>query len=418
MSTPRPVPLFLVFALGYFFSALLRAVTATLAPEFSAELGLSAADLGLLAGVFFAGFASTQLPLGSALDRFGPKRVLLAFMAVGVLSCAAFALARSFETLLLARTLMGVGLSASLMAALTAFRHAYDPATQFRATSWMLMTGSLGMLASTLPTHALLPVVGWRGLFWLAGVALILCALLLAWIVPADAPSRPRGATTSTESGWRVYLDIWRHPTFARVAPIGFVHYGGLIAVQTLWAGPWLTEVCRLTPQQAAQGLFFLNFSMLCGFAALGVAAPRWAAAGWGAERLVRWVAPFSAALLAIIALAGEHAGPPAIVLWCVSCIVLSLSQPAVGQAFSAHQVGRALSAFNLVIFLGVFAVQWSLGLLIDALIGRGWPRDQAHQAALFALAMACLLSYARFRMASPSPRSRESDAPAEKGAE
>ena len=56
MSTrvgPGPVPLFLAFALGYFFSALLRAVIATLAPQFSAEMGLSAADLGLLAGVFF-----------------------------------------------------------------------------------------------------------------------------------------------------------------------------------------------------------------------------------------------------------------------------------------------------------------------------------------------------------------------------
>ena len=106
----RPVLLFLAFAFGYFFSALLRAVTATLAPQFSSELGLSAADLGLLAGVFFAGFASTQLPLGSALDRIGPKRVLVFMMAVAVLACGAFAMAQSFVGLLLARALMGVGL--------------------------------------------------------------------------------------------------------------------------------------------------------------------------------------------------------------------------------------------------------------------------------------------------------------------
>jgi MFS family permease len=58
--------MFLCFAFAYFFSALVRAVVATLAPAFSGELGLTAADLGLLAGAYFLGFASMQLPLGSA----------------------------------------------------------------------------------------------------------------------------------------------------------------------------------------------------------------------------------------------------------------------------------------------------------------------------------------------------------------
>jgi len=90
---------FFSFALAYFFSALVRGVTATLAPSFSNEFGLNAGDLGLLAGAYFFGFAAMQLPLGSALDRFGPRRVLLAFLAAAVLGCAAFALARSFAGL-------------------------------------------------------------------------------------------------------------------------------------------------------------------------------------------------------------------------------------------------------------------------------------------------------------------------------
>jgi hypothetical protein len=31
-----------------------------------------------------------------------------------------------------------------------------------RASSWMLMTGALGMVASTLPVQWLLPITGWR----------------------------------------------------------------------------------------------------------------------------------------------------------------------------------------------------------------------------------------------------------------
>jgi hypothetical protein len=59
--------------------------------------------------------------------------------------------------------------------------------------------------------------------------------------------------------------------------------------------------------------------------------------------------------------------------------------------------VGRALSAFNLVIFLGVFCVQWGIGLTIDMLRSFGWSRVVAFQAAFGLLALACTLSYAWF---------------------
>ena len=165
------IAVFLAFALAYFISALLRAVTATLSPVLTDEFSLHARDLGLLAGGYFLGFAAMQLPLGSWLDRHGPKQVILGLLTVAVAGCAVFALAGGFSGLMAARVLMGVGVAACLMAPLTGYRRWFDSGTQLRANSWMLMTGSLGMLASTLPVQWLLPVVGWRALFWGAGGA-------------------------------------------------------------------------------------------------------------------------------------------------------------------------------------------------------------------------------------------------------
>lgn len=399
----RAAAIFLSFAFSYFISALLRAVTATLAPVFSAELGLQAADLGLLAGAYFLGFSAMQLPLGQALDRFGPKRTLLCLLAVAVCGCLAFAVAPHLSALIGARVLIGMGVGACLMAPLTLFRRLFSPAAQLRANSWMLMTGSLGMVASTLPVQALLPVMGWRGLFWgLAGL-LALGMVLIAWQVPGDeaAPVQAgRPDHEGTHDGG--YAAIARHPLFRACAPLGFFVYGGMIAVQALWAGPWLTRVAGQSALQAAQGLFAINLSMLCAFGTWGLLMPRLAQRGIGATRLMAWGLPLALAAMALNVALGADAGAAHWALWCVACTFVSVSQPAVGAAFAPQLAGRALSAFNLVIFSGVFSVQWGMGLMIDALRGQGWAEAQAFRAAFATLGACGALAYAWFVMACP----------------
>jgi MFS family permease len=384
--------MFLAFALAYFFSALLRAVTATLAPAFSADLGLAASDLGLLAGAYFLGFAALQLPLGSALDRLGPKRVLLALLVLAALGCAAFALAHTLPGLVLARALIGMGVAACLMAPLTCYRKHFSAAAQLRANSWMLMTGSLGMLASTLPVQWLLPLWGWRGLFWVIAALLVLAMGVIAAWVPADARRQPQDAGPT--AGYRA---IVTHPIFVRCLPMGFFIYGGLVAVQALWAGPWLTQVVGWSAADAAGGLFTINLCMLIAFMAWGALMPRLAAQGFSAHRLMAWGLPFSHLLMAWIVWQPQSAGAGRWALWCVSCTFVSLSQPAIGQAFLAHQAGRALSAFNLVIFAGVFCIQWGIGVAIDLLRARGLAEAEAFRLAFAMLGLCGLLSYLWF---------------------
>lgn len=388
--------IFLGFVVAYFLAALLRAITATLAPAFSAELGLGAADLGLLAGAYFFGFALLQLPMGSALDRFGPRRVQFWLMLLAVAGCALFAMAPSLGWLLAARMLIGMGLAACLMAPLTTFRRHFGPAAQLRANSWMLMTGSVGMLASTLPVQWLLPSLGWRGLFLALAGALAAAALVMWRLTPGDAAAvaTDGSAGSASDAGYR---EILRHPLFLRLAPLAFVQYGGLIAVQALWAGPWLTEVTGLSPTGAAGGLFLINLSMMVVFGLWGLVMPRLAARGVPVLGVVAWGMPLPLLGLAAIVVAGPAAGAPAWAAWCVSCTCLSISQPALAQAFPAAQAGRALSAYNLVIFSGVFALQWGIGLAVDALQAAGLPPVAAFRAAFGGYGVLGVLAYGWF---------------------
>lgn len=400
------VVVFLAFALAYFFSALVRAITATLSPTLTDEFSLSAQDLGLLAGGYFLGFSLTQLPLGRLLDKHGPKKVVLAFLSFAVLGCLAFSWADSFHGLLAARVLCGMGVSACLMAPLTGYRRWFDANTQLRANSWMLMTGSLGMLAATLPVQWLMPIWGWRTLFVLLGVMIAIAMLLIALVVP-----RWHQATTTMSSIKAVsdddgsYREIWRSAYFWRMTPIGFFSYGGMVAIQTLWAGPWMTQVAGWTAGEAAQGLFLINLAMLTTFWLWGLITPGLARKGVPVERLIAWGLPLSFVVIGALVWMGPAIGSAAaagVALLCVTSTFVSLAQPAVGMAFPSHLAGRALSAYNLVVFAGIFVVQWGIGLMVDAGRSMGLEKPAAYQVALACFGICSCLSWVYFLLKKP----------------
>jgi len=395
----QAVTVFLAFAFAYFFAAVLRAITATLSPALTAEFRLDAGDLGLLAGGYFLGFALIQLPLGRWLDRFGPRRVILRFVTLAVAGCAAFALARGFAGLLAARVLCGLGVSACLMAPLTGFRRWFSPPVQLRTNSWMLMTGSLGMVASTLPVQWLLPHVGWRPLFWGLAVLLALSMFLIAWRVPdwstEDATGGPRGS----------YAPVWRHPYFWQMAPVGFFSYGGMIAVQSLWAGPWLSKVAGWDADAAAGGLFTINLAMLASFWCWGLVNPWLQRRGILTDRLIAWGLPLSFVALALLVALGPAAGAGLLAFFCVASTFVSLAQPAVGMVFPASLAGRALSAYNLVIFVGVFVVQWGIGLLVDRFRAAGWTEAAAFRGSLGVFLATSVASWGWFLWAASHNR-------------
>jgi MFS family permease len=401
------VRVLLVFAAAYVLSYALRAINAVIAPALTQDLLLSNADLGLLSSAYFVGFGCMQLPVGIWLDKYGARRTESTLLLFAALGCALFATSESLVGLWLGRALIGAGVSSCLMAAMKAFRVWFHPRQQSQLASGMLVFGTLGALSTTVPVAMVLPTLGWRGIFWLMALLLLLAALLvfqrlknveqqMAAVLEASTPAPSQAVG---------YLSIFRDPYFRRMALLGAIFQGGFMALQSLWAGPWMIRVLGFSITQTSQILFVFNACLMLCYMVLSWWAPRHVSYGHpssasGQTPVLRAV---TVGLLAALALQVLMVWLPyrwSWVLWigyAGLATVTTLAQTHVSLAFPAKLAGRANGAFNLTLFIGAFGIQWGLGGLVDLFSQLGYSDAAALRWSFSAFLLLQLLALLAF---------------------
>ena len=374
--------LFLPFAAGYFLSYLYRTANAVIGPVLARDLGLGDNALGLLTSTYFLAFGAAQLPLGMLLDRFGPRRVEAALLLIAATGAATFATSDTLAGLAVGRALIGLGVSACLMASFKAFSQWFPPERQASLTGWIMASGGLGALAASKPLELALGFAGWREIMLALAVTTLLVATALWWFVPDKESAKGAGFAEQLAGVRQVFTS--RH--FWRYAPMGFWMTGGFMAVQGLWATRWMSVIEHLDRTAIAVRLTWISGTMLAGFLFMGFFAAALVRRGIKLEHVY-----LVAMLTAIISLAGLTLFPGygSDWLWPVLGACFSLSNIAyslVAQTFPPALSGRANTALNLLVFAGAFGLQWGFGALVDLLQATGWAADSAFRTGFLTL--------------------------------
>ena len=385
---------FLPFAAGYYLSYLLRNVNAVIAPELTRELGVSAADLGLLTSSYLLAFGAFQLPLGILLDRYGARRVEAGLLVIAAAGSILFALGRTLPELALARAAIGLGVSACLMASFKAVSVWFPAERQPSLYSAVMVAGSLGALSATTPLSLVLPVFGWRGVFYVLA-ALTLAAAFAILSTPDEVSSRS-GDTLGQQ--FRALGGIVRSRAFWRYAPQAATSVGGFMALQGLWAAPWLMAVRGHSRAGAAFHLFLTTIAMMCGFLCVAAFIVPLRRRGIHPDRVLSvGMAAGLAAMLGLVLGAGSSYA-------CFSLLGLvfaigNLSYALLSSDFAPQLAGRANTALNLSSFGGAFVIQWGYGAILDALAARGFTPAGAHRAALGVLLVLQAAGYVWYQL-------------------
>ena len=346
--------------------------------------------LGLLTSTYFLAFGAAQLPLGMLLDRFGPRRVEAGLLLIAACGAATFALSDTLGGLASGRALIGLGVSACLMASFKAFSQWFPPERQASLTGWIMASGGLGALAASKPLELALGFATWREVaLLLAGCTVVVAASL--WYFVPDKAGEDKGTGFAAQmAGVR---SIFSSSHFWRYAPMGFWFTGGFMAVQGLWVARWMTVMEGLDGAAIAARLTWMSGAMLGGFLFMGFFATALVRRGIKLER-VYLVAMLMAIAILLFITSAPSAGSNW--LWPVLGACFSLSNIAyslVAQSFPPALSGRANTALNLLVFAGAFGLQWGIGIFVDALQASGWSGDAAFRAAFYTLSGGQLLA-------------------------
>ncbi|QXI62469.1 putative sulfoacetate transporter SauU [Paracoccus marcusii] len=339
--------------LAYMLSQFYRAFLAVLAPVLQDQVGAGPGDLALSSGLWFIAFALMQLPVGAALDRFGPRRTVAWLMAVGGAGGAViFAMADAPWHLHLAMTALGIGCSPALMGPYFIFAREYPPASFGMLAGVLVGFGSLGNILGASPLVWVIEAAGWRQTLWgLAAVTLMVAALVLAAV---RDPARLGAGHPQGSIG-----QILRLRALWFIVPLFGVNYAVTAAIRGLWAAPWLEQVHGADATQIGRVTLAMGLAMVAGSFAVGPAA-RLAGSARRATML------FSAVMIVTLAVMWQA---PALPLPTVTALLVVLgffgsAYPllmAHGRSFlPPHLVGRGITFLNMISIGGVGVMQFA----------------------------------------------------------
>ena len=373
---------FLPFSAGHYISFVFRSINAVLAPYLTAELSMNAAQFGLLTGAYFLAFAMAQLPVGLALDRWGPRKVQLCLLGLAVAGSLLFAFGTGFYSLFAARVLIGIGLSACFMSSITAVSFWVEKNKLPTIHSSLIAVGGIGAMSATLPVLWLLHAMTWRTMFIVMAAVTAAIGLAIYFISPPE-PKAHKARDVSLSS----LLEVAANSNFRRTAALLLAPHAVAFGLQGLWLGQWLHDSGGLSNDAVARLLFIGMGAIVAGSLSVG-AITQWAAKRGIKPIDVAGIGVLLFLFVQVLAFCGNVTLSPYVsVAFTLMGTIAGLDYTIVAQNVPPAMTGRAATCLNLLIFIGAFAVQTGFGLILGFWSTRnGMYPDIAYRAAFAAV--------------------------------
>ncbi|WP_223587686.1 MFS transporter [Neobacillus bataviensis] len=247
----------------YFLIVSQRTAPGLISDQLMKDFNITAATIGLLTSVQFLAYAGLQVPIGILSDRFGPNVFLIVGAILNGLGTVLYSLATNEYMLLIARLMAGMG-DATIWVNLVLIMSQWFKVREFVGLlGFAGMGGSLGFLMATVPFSAWITLSGWRTPFFITGILLCLCGLLL-YIVLVNKPKKiftNEALKVKKEKKRENTLVLLRRMFSDRQAWATFLCHFGLVGTYVgfigSWAVPYGMHVYGMSRSDASQLIMY-----------------------------------------------------------------------------------------------------------------------------------------------------------------
>jgi MFS family permease len=312
-------------------------------------------------------YAAMQVPTGVLVDRFGPRRLLVAASLIMGTAQLLFAMIPSYPAALFARALLGCGDALTFVSVLRFAAAHFAPRRYPLLVAITAMSGTVGNVLATLPLAVVLRDEGWQTTFTIAAVASLVLAGAVTVLVPATVrtpglpagPWRPR-AERDVRASWALpgtRMGFWVH----------FSSMSAATAFGVLWGGVYLVNGAGFSTAGAGAVLMAGVVTAALASPALGSLIARYP--------VVRVPISLSISLVTIvgwlisIAALGDHPARPYVV---ALFLVMMLGGPASTAAFAiardynpAGTLGTASGVVNVGGFVATIVIALGIGIAL-----------------------------------------------------
>ena len=245
-----------ILLIAYFFVYFHRTSTAVVGTEIVSAVGGSVALLG---SAYFYSYVLMQIPSGLMADRYGVRSLVSVFLLIAALGAFLIGLGESWNTVLIGRVLIGLGLGAIYIPMLKVLAVWFKKNEFASLNGIILAVGNAGAIASATPLAILSDAIGWQDVFIFLAITTLILAVMCYLIIrnhPSEkgymsieeiisnetgvSVSDSTSAKVSMKSGLMTVVTSGRK--FWAPAIAYFLLYGTLMTYEGLWAGTYFNN--------------------------------------------------------------------------------------------------------------------------------------------------------------------------------
>lgn len=352
-----------IFILGYLLAIIFRSINGILAPNLIADINLTASSLGFLTSTLLIAHALAQIPLGVYLDSHGPKKVQITLLLLAAVGCIVFALSSNIYVMTFARLMIGVGFSGSLMSGFRAVSMYLKPENAALGNGIIMSAGQVGLLVTSWPTEYLLNFFTWRGTYGVFIILIFIVVFLTYILIPKQGYTDNSKPVIDRLRDLKIVL---RDPSIWRLGPLVWITGGSHIALLTLWAGPWFSNVAYYSRDDVATGLTINAIAAISGIFLSGLTAKILGKFNVGILKILTIILIIHIFSLIPIIFFSPNIGAYFWIIFAMTGQGGILSYPWVTAKFGMSLSSRANTIVNLGTFVIAFFIQWLVGVVID----------------------------------------------------